>query len=62
VCLKIMNDPHVENLTYDLRTGEGLKFENAPPLKGETISFRYKLDANVLTILWHQYPQRSIAG
>jgi hypothetical protein len=45
-----MNDPHVESLVYELKTAEGLHFENAPALEGETTLFHYRIDAGLLTV------------
>ena len=44
-----MNDPHVEQLTYLMETGGGLKFNDPPPLRDDTDAFTLTLDDGVAT-------------
>lgn len=45
-----MNDPHVEELTYHIETGDGLEFQHPPPIEDETSTFRMILSNGVVTI------------
>ncbi len=44
-----MNDPHVEELVYHIETGEGLNFQDPPPIEDETDAFRMTLEDGVAT-------------
>ncbi len=44
-----MNDPHVEELFYRIETGDGLTFQDPPPLVDETDAFRMTLSDGVAT-------------
>lgn len=44
-----MNDPHVEKLVYHIETGDGLSFQDPPPLGDETNAFRMMLEDGVAT-------------
>jgi hypothetical protein len=46
-----MNDPHIETLTYEVRTKESVvTFDDPPPLTGEANAFRYRLEGGILTV------------
>lgn len=44
-----MNDPHVEELLYRIETGDGLTFQDPPPLVAATDAFRMTLADGVAT-------------
>ncbi len=44
-----MNAPHVEELFYRIETGDGLTFQDPPPLVDETDAFRMTLSDGVAT-------------
>jgi hypothetical protein len=44
-----MNDPHVEKLVYHTETGDGLEFQDPPPLADENEAFRMTLEDGVAT-------------
>jgi hypothetical protein len=50
-----MNDPHVEELVYHIETGDGLNFQDPPPIKDETDAFRMTLDEGVVTFYMKQH-------
>lgn len=57
-----MNDPHVEELVYHIETGEGLNFQNPPPLEDETDVFRIILEDGVATFsMKEHYPTEESA-
>lgn len=44
-----VNDPHVEELIYHIQTGDGLDFQDPPPVEDETDAFRIMLDDGIAT-------------
>ncbi len=44
-----MNDPHVEELIYHIETGDGLRFQDPPPVEDETDTFDMILEDGVAT-------------
>ena len=50
-----MNDPHVEQLTYHIETGDGLNFQDPPPVEVETDAFRMILDDGVATLSMREH-------
>ena len=56
-----MNDPHVEKLVYHIETGNGLSFQDPPPVEDETDAFRMILDDGVATFsMKEHYPTESL--
>ena len=53
-----MNDPHVEELRYHVKTTDDLVFEDPPPIKDETDAFRMTLTESVATF-WMKEHHRS---
>jgi hypothetical protein len=45
----VMNDPHVESLTYRVVKPDYVTYNNPPPVDGELPAFRYRLENGVLT-------------
>lgn len=45
----MVNDPHVEELIYHMETGDGLDFQDPPPVEDETDAFRMILYDGVAT-------------
>ena len=50
-----MRDPHVEELSYHIETGDELVFDNPPPLERETGEFRMKLVNGTVTFLMKKH-------
>jgi hypothetical protein len=50
-----VNDPHVEELVYHIETGQGLNFQDPPPLKDETDAFRMTLEDGVATFFMKEH-------
>jgi hypothetical protein len=44
-----LNDPHVEELRYHVETTDDFVFEDPPPVKDETDSFRMTLTESIVT-------------
>lgn len=50
-----MNDPHVEKLTYHIETGDGLAFQDPPPIKNRTDAFDMTLRDGVATFIMKEH-------
>jgi hypothetical protein len=52
-----VNDPHVEELVYHIETGNGLTFQDPPPVEDNTDAFRMILEDGVATfVMKEHYP------
>ena len=45
----VINDPHVESLTYRVVKPENVTYNNPPPVNGDLPAFRYRLENGMLT-------------
>jgi hypothetical protein len=50
-----VNDPHVEELVYHIETGDGLNFQDPPPVEDETHTFRMTLEDGVATFVMKEH-------
>ncbi len=50
-----MNDPHVEELTYRVETGEELRIIDPSPVEEETTEFRMRLADGIATFKMKQH-------
>jgi hypothetical protein len=59
-----MNDPHIEKLVYHIETGDGLKFQDPPPLVDENEAFRMTLEDGITTFSMkeHHTTEQSARG